>query len=176
MTYTVTNAVYALNSYLAKVLEANLGWSLTAYNGGNAFIPAAQQPEFMQLGKPFIVYGSARLPDQYLYALKGESVAYTIYASNITESDKVADLLCKAMEGWDETAARVNEHINAEAGGRATAGQNPRGVSFTSVRVTMAEKSTPSDEEGGLASSLVMAEIQYVKHDDDVKLTDFTYS
>lgn len=167
MPYTPTNAVYRLNSYVFKVLEANLGWDKADYDGATPIIPSAQQPEFLALGKPFIVYSSATDPVGHLYALKSESVAYTIYGQFPDDVDKIANLLGKAFEGQDDSAYHINQHLDDE-------GAN-KGVSFASAVATMVEKADSADEEGGLVAATVMLKIMYVEHNDDVQLSGFTY-
>jgi hypothetical protein len=156
MTYKSNSAVYALNSFTWQLLKSNLGW--TEYQGVPLIIPTAQQPELMQSGSAFIVYGSAMQPAMHLYALNTESVAYNIYGKSTTEVNNVADLLFEVFKRQDEAAALVNDWLAKESLTR-TGGH--RGVYFGTVRATMIEKAEPADEEGGFVSALVMLETRY---------------
>lgn len=168
MTYTPTNAVYRLNSYVWKVLEANLGWSESDYSNGTPFLPSAQQPELIQTGKPFIVYSSATGPNGFLYALKSESVSYTIYGEYPADVDIIVNLLERVFESADDAAANINQHLHDE-------GLN-KGVSFCSAETTMIEKADAPDQEGGMVSAHIMFRITYVQHNDaNLKLSGFTY-
>lgn len=151
MTWKARSAVYALNHYTWELLKNNLGW--TEYNTVPLIIPIAQQPELMQSGKPFIVYGSAYQPPQHLYALNSESIAYTIWGTSTTEVDNVANLLYEVYKRQDEAAADVNDYI-----GRA--GIYP-GISFGTIRCTMTAQAEPADDEGGFVSALIMLEVRY---------------
>lgn len=146
MTWKGKSAVYALNKYTWALLKENLGW--TEFQGVPRIIPIAQQPELMQDGKTFIVYGSAFQPPNHLYALNTESIAYTIYGTSATEVDNVANMLYEVFKRQDEAAADVNAFANS-------------GVSFGSVRCVMTANAEPADQEGGFVSALVMLEVKY---------------
>lgn len=170
MTYEDKNAAYALNSYLWKLLEANLGW--TKVNGLTPIIPVAQQPELMQSGEPFIVYGSAIHQPQHLYVMRKEAVSYMIYATTVGKINETVDLLVEAFERQDEAAIDVNEWLDTEAAGRG----EHRGVYFSTIRVTMAEKAEDAaEEEGGYVVGLVMLETRYTKDSGGIQTTGFTY-
>lgn len=169
MPYEPKNAAYALNSYTWKVLEANLGW--TKYQGKIPIIPSAQQPEFMESGLPFIVYGSAMLPVDDLYGLNTMSVAYNIYATTSTEVNKIANVLYEVFKRQDDAAADVNQWLGVEGVSRSGGG---RGVSFGTIRVTMVEHAEPSDEEGGYVSAIVLLTARYTTGRDNLITTGFT--
>lgn len=163
MTYKANNAVYALNSYVWKLLQANLGWTTS---GQPPIKPTQQQPEMMQAGTAFLVYGSSNQNPGHNYALRKESVVYTIYAPSSTEANNVVNLLVEAFERQDEAAADVNQHLHLE-------GKN-RGVSFGSVEATGSIHAEPADEEGGFVEGLVMLEIIYTVQS-TAQTTGFTY-
>jgi hypothetical protein len=170
--YDDKNAVYALNSYIWKLLEANLGWSKSDYGDKTPIIPFAQQPELLATGKPFLVYGSAIAPSNHLFSLRRESVSYMIYSTSSTELNKIVDLLNETFARQDEAAADVNQWLDTEAPHRAT----PRGISFCSIRSTMSEKANDvADEEGGNYSGLVMLETTYVILNSNIVTSGFTY-
>lgn len=152
------NATYALNSYVWKLVEANLGWEKSDYKGAAPIIPSQQQPEFMEIGKPFIVYGSAIQPAGHLYALRTESVSYNVYGTGHTEVNAVINLLAETFDRQDEAAADVNEWLAIE-GPHRPAGK--RAVSFGSIRTVMSERAEPSDEEGGFVAGFIMLEVKY---------------
>ena len=165
MTYNDFNAVYALNSYVWKLLEANLGWTRDDYQGRTPIIPTAQQPELMQSGKAFLVYGSAIHQPTHLYALRNEAVSYTIYAPSSTDANKIANLLNAAFERQDEAADDVNHWLGVE--------NKSRGVSFGTIRAVMVEKAEPADEEGGYVAALVMLDTKYTSDESNI-ITTFT--
>lgn len=173
--YKGKSALYALNSYVWKLVEANLGWARVS--GVPPIVPVQQQPELMQTGKAFIVYGSAYHPPSHLYQHKKEAVSYMIYATSATEVNNIIDLLFDTFERQDVAARDVNDWLVEEAKpGNRTGGH--RGVYFTSVKSTMAEKAEdPSEEEGGYFAGMVLIEMQYTQDTNDtIQTTGFTYA
>lgn len=172
MEYKEKNATYALNSYVWKLVEANLGWK--KYQGLVPIIPVAQQPELMQSAKAFMVYGSALHPSSHLYQHKKEAVSYMIYAPTSTEVNKIIELLFDTFERQDEAALDVNDWLVTEAEGRGS----HRGVYFTTVKATMAEKAEDApDEEGGYAAGMVLVEMNYTEDPNGtIQTKGFTYT
>jgi hypothetical protein len=164
-------AVYGLNSYTWKLLRENLGWKSDDYMSGVPIIPSAQQPELMETGKPFIVYGGAVRPPGHLYVHREESVAYNVYGTSSTQVNKVVSLLAETFVRQDESAADVNEWLDKEAVGRGYS----RNVSFTTIRAVLSERAEPSDEEGGYVSGYVLLEYKYVAGDTGIVTSGFTY-
>src|SRR6478609_6166269 len=100
MTYTYSDGVYALNSYLNKALAVNLGWTPVAYTNNlgqtvkaRPIIPSQQQPEFLATGKPFLVYGSSITPTGNVWGLVNEYVVYTVWSPSATEANEVANFI-----------------------------------------------------------------------------------
>lgn len=162
------NAVYALNSYVWKLLEANLGWQASDYQSGSPILPSDQQPELMQQKKSFLVYGSSNQPAQDLYALRTESIAYTIYAITATEANAVLNLLVDAFERQDDSATDVNLHTDADP--------RNRNVSFATIRVTIAQHAlSTADDEGGYVKAYMLVETKYTATNGTPVFTGFTY-
>lgn len=166
MTYTNPNAVKALNAYVWKLLQVNLGWTLTDYRGIVPIIPTSQQPEILEIGKPFLVYGASQNPADFLYALKSGSVAYNVYATTVEDCNKITNLLADTFDRQDEAAADVNYYLEQ------TTTDN---ISFGTIRKTMVQEAAPADEEGGMYSALVMLSVKYTLLEDTlVTKFDFT--
>ena len=169
MTYQQSNAVYALNSYLWKALKVNLGWDEIA-GTGRPLIPASQQPELMELNRPFIVYSSVQEPSRDLYVLKNEQVVYVIYSTEIPELQETANLLVDLFDRWDDSADDVNEWLAKEKVG----GGPDRRIHFKFTRVLSADKDEPSESEGGFYSAVVSVSTQYTSESNFVS-NGFTY-
>lgn len=161
--YDDINAVNALNEYVRKLLNVNLGWE--PVNGVFPLVPLAQQPELLATGKPFIVYGWARHPVGHLYQHRRDSISYTVFApdgGNEAGSDiveRVINLLSDTFDRQDEAADDVNdylEQVKTEAG-------RDRKIGFTSIRTTVVENAQAAEEEGGIVAGLIMVDAQYVK-------------
>jgi hypothetical protein len=155
MTYKESNAAYALRSYVWKLLRVNLGWDQNDY-GLVPIITLAQQPEVMQSGKPFLVYGSAFYSPNHLYALRGESISFNIFSTDVDEANTIANLLMDTFERQDESASDVNDWIDLER-----ENGKDRNVSFATINAVLVEKAVPSDDEGGFVSALVMLDTKY---------------
>lgn len=171
MVYSDKNAVYALNSYVRKLLSINLGIDPDDYGDRDPIVPAAQQPELMATGKPFLIYGSANYNVTHLYALRREAITYTIFATSSTEANKIVNLLVDAFERQDEAAADVNEWLDTEAVGRGTS----RNASFATIRVNLAEHAQPADEEGGFVAGMVMLECRFTVDNPTIQTNGFSY-
>lgn len=169
--FNATSAVYALNSYTWKLLEANLGWK--KHDGMVPIIPLAQQPELMEAGTSFIVYGASRPSAQHLYALERQTVVYNIFSESSTTADKVAELLYQAFMRQDDAAADVNDHLanEVEKGKRA----KHRGVHFATIRSYAVQDQEPSEYEGGYSKISVVVEMVFTRDDTGIKTTDFDY-
>jgi methylmalonyl-CoA mutase N-terminal domain/subunit len=161
------SGVYALNSYVWKLLEANLGWRASDYQNGIPILPTDQQPELMQQSKSFLVYGAATQPAQFLYALRTDSISYTVYAVTATEANAVLSLLIDAFERQDEAAADVNNHTDADPRNRK--------VSFGSVGMKMAQHALSTDDEGGYVKAYILLEAKYTATNDTAVFSGFTY-
>ena len=169
--YKEKNATYALNSYTWKLVEANLGWA--KWKGVPPIIPVQQQPEIMQSGKAFIVYGSAIHQPGHLYQHKKEAVSYMVYAPTATEVNRIVNLLSDTFERQDVAAEDVNNWLVTEADGRGS----HRGVYFTSIKTTMSQKAEdPSDEEAGYFAGLVLVEMNYTTDTPNIVTSGFTYT
>lgn len=159
MTYKSVSPAHALNSYLWKLLEVNLGWE--KWNTLPLIIPVAQQPELLQTGKAFIVYGSAMHPAEHNYEFRTGAISYVVYAPTSTEANNVAQLLYDTFKRQDDAAADVNDWLDIEG----LPGNRPdghRNISFGSVHATMVEEAEPADEEGGYVSALVLITVKYI--------------
>lgn len=165
-----SNGVYTLNSFTWKVLEMNLGWTTADYDGARPIIPTSQQPEFLSLTKPFLVYGSSAPRSAHLYALKNESVAYTVWGTSISEVNKVVDILASVFEQQDEAAAAANEWIDVERAGRSI----DRGISFATIHLSMVQRAEPAEQEGGFYKGFLIVDIKYT-NSFQPELTGFTY-
>lgn len=172
MAYKEKNATYALNSYVWKLLGANLGWE--RWKGVPPIIPIAQQPEIMQSGKAFLVYGSAFHPPAHLYQHKREAVSYMVYAPSSTEVNKIVELLFDVFARQDVAAEEVNDWLFEEAKHREG---GHRGVYFTTIKSTMGEKAEDApDEEGGYAAGMVLIELSYTEDENGtIQTSGFAY-
>lgn len=169
--YIDNNAVYALNSYLWKLLEANMGWKKADYKNAVPIIPAGQQPEFQDIGKTFLVYGSAINKPGHLFAIRTESVTYAIIGVSSTEVNKVINLMATAFERQDEAAADVNSWLEVEENHT----NKSRGISFKSVNIIMTERAEPAESEGGFVTGTIMLNTSYTVDTSSVKTSNFTY-
>lgn len=181
VTYLNKSIVYGINSYLKKLLEVNLDWEDETFTNslGETFkssriIPASQQPELINSGKPFIVYGSTIRSSGHLYALKIETIAYTVYSTSVTEVDKIIGLIDEALTRQDDSAVDLNNWFDLEGETNNRPGGS-RDLSVLSTKVVMAQKAEASESEGGYSSGTVMLECRYVVGDSGIETSFVTY-
>ncbi len=169
MTYesNKSNASYALNSYVSKLLEVNMGFDTASYNGGRFIVPLAQQPELLQTGQPFLTYGSSVHAPGHNYALRKEAIAYSIWATSSTKVNAIVQLLVDCFERQDEAAADVNEWL-----GMSTIPFE--GITFGSVKLEMTENANPPDQEGGFVQGFVLLTMTYTVVNDSAQFSGFT--
>lgn len=173
MTYERANAVYALNSYIFKALQVNLNWTSITYTNqfgetvkGRPIIPSQQQPEIIDTGKPFLVYGSTIQPASGTPGLVNEYVVYTVWSTSATDANDIANFLHDLFEDRDNAPDAVNSWLDAEGGYDFNTGTNSRRdryVSFTAIRSGLIEKAEPADQEDGWVAASVTIDIQYQK-------------
>jgi len=167
--YKEYNATYALNSYVWKVLEANLGW--VKVKNRVPIVPLNQEPEMMETGKDFIVYGSSKPSAGHLYDHKRVVTSYNIVAGTATALNKIAELLFDVLKRQDDSAADINDWLKTEAGSRAG---GHRGVYFTSVRAYAVETVDNDEKEGGWVTTTLIVEMTYTTEPQEIKTTGFT--
>ena len=166
-----SDAVYALNSYVWKLLQANLGWTTAQYGNRRPIVPAAQQPEFLQYEYPFVVYGSAMDKFETEPYINSETVAYTIYGKNANEVNQVMRVLAEALKWMDESANNVNAWLHRE-GQTRQGGKRP--TSFLTIRVLQAASAGSPISEGGRVDAQVVVRVKYIDHATmKVKVSDF---
>lgn len=170
----MSNATYALNGYLWKALQANLGWDSADYEGARPIIPASAQPEFMQKAKPFIIYSSSAPPTTHLWAMRNEAVAYSVFATSVSEANKIVELMVSMFERQDELVGKVNEWLDIEKVGRLAEGKQPRGIAFNSIKLAMSQRAEATNQEGGYYSALVIVDFKTINNANPI-LDGFTY-
>lgn len=161
-----TNIVYALNSYLWRVLKANLGWKESDYDNRVPIIPWQQQPEFLATGKPFVVYNSSP-KKSFSPPVQEEAVMYACYGVKPSDAYSVRNLIIDSLADEYNSSDNVNWWIDNEP-------RDPkRKVSMTNGSVSLTHDAEPSDEEGGYTSSLIVLDISYLKNTASLKLRNF---
>jgi hypothetical protein len=157
----MSNAVYALNAYLWKLLESNLGWDKEDYDGATPIIPTADQPEFQKTGRPYIVYGYSQDKSGHLYALEYGTVAYYVFSETYTEANRVTDVIFKVLQRGDDAATDVNDWIDIERDN-----DKIRGVSFGTVCAVSSVEADPSRSEDGYTYAGVIVKVSFVDHEE----------
>lgn len=177
MVYEDVNAVYAVNKYLNRALAVNLGWTPITYtnNLGESvkalpIIPSQQQPEFLDAGRTFLVYGSVVQPQSRMWAMTAETVVYTIWSPSTTEANKVCNFIHDLFMNVDESADAVNSYLDTEM----DATQRNRYVAFTMIAPGLVEKAEPVESETGWAAGSVTVETLYTNKNQRPQ-TRFTY-
>lgn len=154
-----TLGIYALNNYLWKLLQEKAGMDKVNYGNKVPIMPAAEQVEFDEYKKPFLVYGWAlESADSDIYVLNREMAAYTIYSTDTNEIDNIITLMNNAFRAKDESAANINRWINSTS--------NPLSshfvdINFATINISSMSSASPPQSEGGKADGLIVLSYSY---------------
>lgn len=156
------SAVYALNNYVFKVLEANS--VMAKINGMTPIIPSSMESDFASQPEPFIIYGHSKGATRDMYFWEHENIAYTIWAGTPGKVTDIVTVLDYALGRHDDAAGDVNAWING------TAAFEP--ITFTNISTLSAQGPSPEKSENGKVSGLVVVSYSYIAKRDSI-LTRF---
>ena len=154
--YTAGN-VLAL--YLWNKAKTELGWSENNYGGLVPVVPVQQQPELNSSTGPFVVFGQAFDAISPLHLLQTETVAFTVFSQNISDINKLTNLIVFNLKGFDEAATKVNNFVS-------TLGPShwAREFDFKTIRVAGASGPQPSLQEGGRHDGNIVLKATYAHY------------
>lgn len=147
--------VYLLRSYAWAVLKANDSelWNEQNYDGLVPIVPLNEEPEIVEFGRPYLVYGYAIDSTGSLYARKSGSLTFAIYDTNFRRLTDTLNILQTAFERQDESATDINNYTSLIPGFV--------GINFGYTSVSFAEGGSPEESEGGNQSALINIAFEY---------------
>lgn len=149
----VISPVYLLRSYAWAVLKENTEMDESDYNGLVPVVPVAEEPDIIEFGHPYLVYGYALDSTADLQQRKTGSMSMAIYSANFRELTTILTVLTTAFERQDDAAEDINEYTTKIPGFI--------GIRFGSVSIGFVEGGTPEDSEGGRQSGLINIRFDY---------------
>lgn len=153
--------VYALIDYAWELLKSNTDMKEADYGGRIPIIPSAQEPEFTDVNKPFIVYAWSEGSTNDVYAIRSGQISFVVYGTTDREINKISNLLVVAFNQWDMSAANINQW--AVGGPFST-------IRFATTWAGTLDGPTPEQTEGGRVSSVVMIRYRYITDYDLVQI------
>lgn len=153
--------VYSLIDYAWALLKSNTSMTEADYGGRIPIIPSAQEPEFTDVAKPFIVYAWSEGATNDVSAIRSGQISFVVYGSTDREINTISNLLTVAFNQWDMSAANINQWAI--------------GTPFSSIRFATTwagtlDGPTPEQTEGGRVSSVVMIRFRYITDYDLIHL------
>lgn len=147
------SAVYAVNSYAYKVLEANN--LMSKIDNKTPVVPSSMYSDFASQTKPFMVYGFSRGTSRQNWYWENENLAYTVWGGTPAAVTDVIVALVEAFQRQDESAKDVNKWIRG--GGRPTSSPTSYDhLMFTNFTVTSAQGPGPERNQDGKVDGLVI--------------------
>lgn len=159
--YTFT-AGNVLALYLWHMAKTELGWSENDYGGLVPVVPVQQQPELNSVTGPFVIFGQAFDAVSPMHMLQTETVAFTVFSHNISDINKLTNLMVFNLKGYDESAERVNHWVST-----LSASHPARYFDFKIIRVAGASGPQPSLQEGGRHDGNIVLKATYAHYGDD---------
>jgi len=153
--------VYALIDYAWATLKSNTNMKESDYNGRIPIIPSAQEPEFTDINKPFVVYAWSEGSTNDVTPIRAGQISFVVYGANDREINTISNLLVVAFNQWDISAANINQW--AVGGPFST-------IRFATTWAGTLDGPTPEQTEGGRVSSVVMIRYRYITDYDLVNL------
>ena len=149
------SAVHGVNAFLWGKLQSHLGWKASDYGGMRPFTTPQQQPEFNDMGKPYIVYNYRTGTVGGLYGFKEDYVVYQINSvdeEDIREAINVMDLYL----GANDISAELINNFTSQTGGEPY-----RLFDYKSLLPRGGSGAAPSDQEGGITNGTYEVAIRY---------------
>jgi len=143
-----------VRAYIWQLLQTNLGWKSSDYDGLVPVVPVSEEPELTEYNKPYIVYGYAEAPtyDNQHYCNRG-SMTFLVYSTTIGEINAVMNVLSTALGREDDTARDINNFTSRT--------EQFKGMRFGTVSLGFGEGPSPEESEGGRQSALLNIRFEY---------------
>lgn len=146
-------APLVLNHYVWEMIKQNTAMRETDYDGRMPIVPASQEPEFVEIRKPFLVYGFSEDPTPNLYAERSGSLSFAIYSNVNDDIHKIMNIIRAGLERQDESAREINSFTSDI--------ERFIGIRFGSTRIGYFEGPGPEEEEGGRSAGVVTIRYNY---------------
>lgn len=150
-----TQAANIINLYLWEALKANAVMDASKYSSKVPIIPGGQEPDFISLDAPFIVYGFSEDPSSTTGATRGGTLVYSIYNSGVAVINSIMNVIYEQLADQD-SARRVNAWSSLN--------DALKGIRFTDARIVFGEGPGASDQEGGREVGTLTMKFDYISN------------
>lgn len=131
-------------------------------------IPAQEQPEVQDSGRPYIVYIYDVHSTGDLYQLERESISLVVYSQDAGLISSTTKLITKLLNKYDDSARDINHWIKSPMGIQQAYGDHDwvremRRYSFKEIHVSGSVGAQPAPGEGGRMDSIITVELVYTE-------------
>jgi hypothetical protein len=161
---TVTNKIlpaHILRLYAWDLLDHNTDLTTITNSTGEQLIPIVplgEEPELADSKQAYLVYGYVENPATVTKEIKRGTISFRIVARTFGQLGEITNVLARAFENQDRSAANVNLWSGAYPNGAL------HGIKFTTLDVTYVEGGDAATSEGGPVEGLVNVGYNYISH------------
>lgn len=149
--------IHGVRRYIWSLLQNELGWKTSDYKGLVPLVTAQQQPEFAELGKPYIVYNYSHVNPGEQFWVGQEMASFEIYSVDEQDVREVINLLEEYFEALDDSAKLLNHWIAVNG-----TDENKK-YDYKWTRVVSTVGAVPAGQEGGLNSGNIAISYAYTR-------------
>ena len=162
MTDYKLSAVHGLRSYMWRLLQDNLGWTLDDYADANGtkyvpIITPQQEAIFNEMGKPYIVYSFSRGDTSSSWFIENEAGAFSVFSSNEEDIRRALNLFQTKFNRRDDSAYDLNEYISKNGSDAL------KNFDYKTLWVSTVQGPKPSTEEGDRRDGLITINMRYTQ-------------
>lgn len=162
------NHVYALNNFIWQLLQQKMSFNPAWYGGRAPIIPSAEQPEFNNIDKPFIVYGYSFDQVNTMTGLQTGMIAYTVYDTDVQSVEDILSLIWLTLSRFEDSAEFVNTWIHSSFN---TLNEFFTDVSFSTIYPETLIGASAATSEGGRVSGSIVLKCKYLVNNENDELT-----
>lgn len=160
------SAVHGLRSYMWRLLQDELDWSLDNYADANGtkYVPIVtpqQEKIFNAMDHPYIVYSFSRGATTSAWFVENEVGAFSIFSSDEEDIRKAINMFQTKFNRRDDSAFDLNEYVQTKLG------DNYRVFDYKTLWVSNVQGPQPTTEEGGRRDGLITINMNYTQSEFD---------
>lgn len=160
------SAVHGLRSYMWRLLQDELGWTLDDYADANGtkyvpIITPEQDKIFNAIDKPYIVYSFSRGATSNAWFVENEMGAFTVYSSNADDIREVLNMFQTKFNRRDDSAYDLNEYVQKNLADKYKV------FDYKTLWVSTVQGPQPATEEGGRRDGYMTINMNYTQQEFD---------
>ena len=159
MTNYDLSGVHGVNKFIWAKLQSELGWDKANYGGLIPLTVPAQQPEFNNYNRPYVVYNYSHQSGGEDYWMNEEQISYAVYSADEKDIRQFINMMREWLNRRDDSARDINNYISANG-----SAENKR-FDYKYTYVISTSGAQPAISEGGRMDGLVILRICYTYYD-----------